>query len=753
MEIVGDITARRRFRRVAGLVMLAAAVTQAVAAVLFFFAANWWSLPPLVKTGAVDAGLLAAALAAALAPPDSFGRKVAATAGAVLTGVLFAIHGQTWQTGADIWELFAAWSAAALGWALVSRAGAAWLLAAGLAVLAIGRWAWSVPRETFDGDWTFHLAALVPLALLGLRAALRLDRGWTDLLLYAAATAFVVAGGLISWYGWDLLAVSATVMAAALAFATPSRFGPWPRAISLAGTTVLFGCAAARLVIDLRGGVLVRGLLMVGFSTLMLVGMAAMARYLIRRVNLPPAAIGLAVGGGVWLAALFAIFGFVNLVVGLHMGNLAATNLLGAILATLLAAWNRGRQGPYAGHANTAFAAAAYGMALAAVALESKEVMAVAVASVPLLAGVAWLARDREGAAFAGFVAGGVMAALWAVELRDAVPLLPPLFAAAGWFALRHDHAGLRGVGLALLWAAFTLTPVRDLFENTHDPFLRGAEILAAAGLYWESARREPTLRDPRLLSAAVALLAGAAFVPAGGAGLVGLAALAGERRDRLSLAAALACGAWSIGRAYWDIDVPLDQKAGLLAIGAVLALAGWIAVAGLPRFAAAAPTRAAALLFLGCAAAPAAAEAISAHANRRVVEQGTEILLPIRPADPRSMVQGDYMALDYLYTLIAHLPAKGGRALLAVGPDRVVTGLRLSNESAGPGVDASPRPPRAAAGARLVLVRGRNRQELAGGALRHGAGGGRAPDRHRPGRRNTGPDPARARVIAEGWI
>ncbi|MBF0392191.1 MAG: DUF2157 domain-containing protein, partial [Alphaproteobacteria bacterium] len=136
MEIVGDITARRRFRRVAGLVMLAAAVTQAVAAVLFFFAANWWSLPPLVKTGAVDAGLLAAALAAALAPPDSFGRKVAATAGAVLTGVLFAIHGQTWQTGADIWELFAAWSAAALGWAVVSRAGAAWLLAAGLAVLA-----------------------------------------------------------------------------------------------------------------------------------------------------------------------------------------------------------------------------------------------------------------------------------------------------------------------------------------------------------------------------------------------------------------------------------------------------------------------------------------------------------------------------------------------------------------------------------------------------------------------------------------
>ncbi|MBF0373402.1 MAG: hypothetical protein HQL39_08280, partial [Alphaproteobacteria bacterium] len=60
MEIVGDVTARRRFRRVAGLVMLAAAVTQAVAAVLFFFAANWWSLPPLVKTGAVDAGLLAA---------------------------------------------------------------------------------------------------------------------------------------------------------------------------------------------------------------------------------------------------------------------------------------------------------------------------------------------------------------------------------------------------------------------------------------------------------------------------------------------------------------------------------------------------------------------------------------------------------------------------------------------------------------------------------------------------------------------
>lgn len=687
MEIVGEVTAGQRFRRIAGLVMLAAAVCQAVAAVLFFFAANWWSLPPLAKTGAVDAGLLAAALAAALAPAGSFGRDVAATAGAVLTGVLFAVHGQTWQTGADAWELFAVWSAAALGWALVSRDGAAWLLAASLA--SLGTWGWlssAVPESVLDERWAAHGTALAPLAFLGLRAALRPGGRWIDPLLFAAAAALLVLGGLIGTPMTEPFLVAALAIGAALGLGTPERFGPWPRAVALAAAAVLSGGAGARLALESVSDSLAVAGLLLGLAGLLLAGMAGMARYLVRRVDLPPVATGLAVGAGVWLAALIAVGGFVALTEALHFGAFTVNSLLGAVLSAGLAAWNRHREGTFAGHASAAFAVVAFGMALASVASGLDDTTAAALAALPLLAGVVWLARERQGAALAGFMAAGVAATLWAQELEGASALLPPFCALAGWLALRDGRPALRGAGLALLCASFGLAPLRDLFEGGPDLALRAAEMLAAAGLYWESARREPALREPRLLGAAAALLAGAPFVPAGGAGLVGLAALAAERRSPLLLAAGLGCGAWSIVRAYWEIEMPLDQKAALLALGAVLALAGLIAMSGIPRFAAVAPRRAAVVLFLACAAVPAAAEAVSAHAKRQVVEQGTEILLPIAPADPRSLVQGDYMALRYPEALIGGLPAGGGRALLELGPDRVVRGVRLSDAPAGPG-------------------------------------------------------------------
>ena len=55
------------------------------------------------------------------------------------TGAVLALVGQTYQTGADVWELFAAWAALMLPFAWLSRSTASWVLWLGVANLALMR--------------------------------------------------------------------------------------------------------------------------------------------------------------------------------------------------------------------------------------------------------------------------------------------------------------------------------------------------------------------------------------------------------------------------------------------------------------------------------------------------------------------------------------------------------------------------------------------------------------------------------------
>lgn len=61
---------------------------------------------------------------------------------------------------------------------------------------------------------------------------------------------------------------------------------------------------------------------------------------------------------------------------------------------------------------------------------------------------------------------------------------------------------------------------------------------------------------------------------------------------------------------------------------------------------------------------------------HQEVVESGTRILLELRPVDPRSLIQGDYMFLRYAESVfpspdaLANLPRKGTFVLLLDGND-----------------------------------------------------------------------------------
>lgn len=107
------------------------------AAAVFFLAYNWDELGRFAKFGLAQ-GLVVAALAVLWWQGlERVTGKAALLAAAIFTGALLALIGQTYQTGADPFELFGAWAAAILPWALLARFPALWMLWLVLVNLAV----------------------------------------------------------------------------------------------------------------------------------------------------------------------------------------------------------------------------------------------------------------------------------------------------------------------------------------------------------------------------------------------------------------------------------------------------------------------------------------------------------------------------------------------------------------------------------------------------------------------------------------
>ena len=78
---------------------------------------------------------------------------------------------------------------------------------------------------------------------------------------------------------------------------------------------------------------------------------------------------------------------------------------------------------------------------------------------------------------------------------------------------------------------------------------------------------------------------------------------------------------------------------------------------------------------------------------RERLIEEGTIVLLELAPVDPRSMMQGDYMALRFKVTrdafplATAHAAAQDGRLVLARDA-RAVAAFRRLDDDAPPAAD-----------------------------------------------------------------
>lgn len=118
-------------------VVLTFAVTLLCSGVIFFFAFNWAELSRYAKFAIAQTALLLSLLPLLrLKLTNSLGQAALFSA-SLLVGALLALVGQTYQSGADNYQLFLIWAILITPWTLLARMPALWLLLLALLNLSL----------------------------------------------------------------------------------------------------------------------------------------------------------------------------------------------------------------------------------------------------------------------------------------------------------------------------------------------------------------------------------------------------------------------------------------------------------------------------------------------------------------------------------------------------------------------------------------------------------------------------------------
>ena len=99
-----------------------------LAGIIFFFAFNWSEIGRFTRLGTVSAALLLCFSGALVVGLEKLSGKMLLLAASVLIGVVLAVFGQIYQTGADAYTLFVGWAALMVGWVVAARFAALWLV-------------------------------------------------------------------------------------------------------------------------------------------------------------------------------------------------------------------------------------------------------------------------------------------------------------------------------------------------------------------------------------------------------------------------------------------------------------------------------------------------------------------------------------------------------------------------------------------------------------------------------------------------
>lgn len=250
--------------------------------IVFWVAANWDTLSRFGKFSLLQAVLLVLCGAALW-----LGRaRLPLCIAALLTiGALFAYFGQTYQTGADPWQLFALWAVLSLPLCMGIKHDALWTPWTLVAMSAISLWIHARAGNAWraePSDLGTHLAGwgMVLLLIFGLGPILRRHTGagvWAMRTALTFGTIVVMLTALGALFGnaapvphyWLALAL---LGAAAFAFCTPHLQDTFALSAVGLGLNVLLLGGMVRWLFDLNKGDLILDLLIIGIIAAALLG-------------------------------------------------------------------------------------------------------------------------------------------------------------------------------------------------------------------------------------------------------------------------------------------------------------------------------------------------------------------------------------------------------------------------------------------------------------------------------------------------
>ncbi len=150
MRTVGLSPNANQWRQFLDQLMLYLGVIFAGAALIFFLAYNWQELGRYAKFALAESAIVLSLLACWYFDLQKLPGRASLLLATLFVGALLALVGQTYQTGADTYELFTAWALASLAWVVLARLAALWLFGIGLLNLAV-----MLYFSTFGGLWGF----------------------------------------------------------------------------------------------------------------------------------------------------------------------------------------------------------------------------------------------------------------------------------------------------------------------------------------------------------------------------------------------------------------------------------------------------------------------------------------------------------------------------------------------------------------------------------------------------------------------
>lgn len=154
------------------LVLLGLAGLLAGLGLVFAVAANWGAMTRLMQFGLLQAAVGAGALGVIAWPRLRLPLGLWCL---LCTGGLLAYFGQTYQTGADAWQLFALWSALCLPLALGVRSDAVWSAWVLVTLTAVALWMSALTGHRWDTDMRTSLVVHLPGWGLALALVLALN--------------------------------------------------------------------------------------------------------------------------------------------------------------------------------------------------------------------------------------------------------------------------------------------------------------------------------------------------------------------------------------------------------------------------------------------------------------------------------------------------------------------------------------------------------------------------------------------------